>query len=446
VLEVDFQDDLKIPGLGLNPGKKDDSGSNCREMALGKKADQSKDQDQGQDQDRKESKDKSAVSCKILYCVDSPSTDENSDRLEFIIPKDDSYLFRFSSKNQDAKNYHVRLSALSGGNSAARIQSIECHVSSDRIGNDSLLTVGALTAAFGKQEAKPDLNRVDIRIKQITDLLTPPSTGASSNGNATPGATGPGTSTPANGHGAGHGTSTGSNLPGRHVSHGGSHRGIASVSTASAKGDRANAINVTTVTDRDLSTGEVEYLTARPNFGIQVAGSLSAFGGKTISPVEEGVKSKAVQLEMEYQPSFLQGLGVIGIGPSVGIYPTSGTVPDTGQKVANSPASLFAFGGQARYQLKYWTQQPLVPYVTYEYQSLRYSLADGGTGRLSIAGGSVGVSFLLNAIAPREGRDVYRNLGIARAYLVAELKKLKGNDQNVAVSGNSLYFGVRCEF
>jgi hypothetical protein len=187
-------------------------------------------------------------------------------------------------------------------------------------------------------------------------------------------------------------------------------------------------------------------IAARPNFAFQLEGSMNAFGGSTISPAQQGVTSKAALIEAEYQPTFLQGLGVIGIGPSIGMYPTTGGVVGTGQQVVNGPTSIWELGGQVRYQFRYVTEQMIVPFIGYNYQRLHYNINQGGgNSGLSIAGGNAGLSVLLNRLDETAALDLYRNTGISRLYLVAELKNLQGSDDNVAIAGNSFFFGIRCE-
>jgi hypothetical protein len=187
-------------------------------------------------------------------------------------------------------------------------------------------------------------------------------------------------------------------------------------------------------------------LNARPNFAFQLEGSMNAFGGSTISPAEQGVTSKAALIEAEYQPSFLQGFGTLGIGPSIGMYPTTGGVVGTGQQVVNGPTSIWEVGAQVRYQFRYVTEQMIVPFVGYNYQRLHYNINQGGgNSGLNIAGGSAGLSILLNRLDETAASDLYRNTGISRLYLVTELKNLQGSDDNVAIAGNSFFFGIRCE-
>jgi hypothetical protein len=183
---------------------------------------------------------------------------------------------------------------------------------------------------------------------------------------------------------------------------------------------------------------------ARPNFGFQITGSPRAFGGSQISPAQQGVKAGAFLLQAEYEPSFLQSLGVFSIGPSVGIFPSFGQTP-AGDSVTSHIWGISEFGGQARYQFRYWDGQLVVPYAAYEFESVGYSINQGGSGRLAVAGGSGGLAFFINRLAPGEANDFYRNMGVSRSYFVVEGKYLSGSDQNISVGGTSVYFGFRFE-
>jgi hypothetical protein len=182
----------------------------------------------------------------------------------------------------------------------------------------------------------------------------------------------------------------------------------------------------------------------RPNFGIQFMGSAGAFGNSTISPAQQGIKSGAMLIQLEYEPRFLQSLGVLSIGPSVGMFPTLGSAP-SGGNVTSNVFSIHELGGQARYQLHYWNDQFIVPYVAYEVQNVHYNINQGGSGSLTIAGGSAGLGVLLNRFASAEARGFHDSFGVSRSYLMIEGKNLQGSDQNVKVSGTSIYFGLRFE-
>jgi hypothetical protein len=183
------------------------------------------------------------------------------------------------------------------------------------------------------------------------------------------------------------------------------------------------------------------YQLARPAWGISVTGSLQALGGSGIALEQGEATARAAEIQAEYQFPFLQAIGVISLGPSVSIYPMtpSGTV-------TASPASLWAVGGQIRYQARFLREQPIVPMVGYEAQRLAYRFNDGAAGSTIISGPAFGAMFLLNILEPSSASELYINQGVSRSYLLAEYKTLAGTDGTIDIGGASLFFGLRFEF
>lgn len=319
-------------------------------------------------------------SCLVLYCVNNLTTD-SSVQSAFQIPKDTVYIFRKQGSHISGdRQHHVRLQSISGWDDIGSINELQCDS-----GLSGTLTVRDLIEAFGKDST----GKQDVLNPQIVDfasLLKPAPTGSA--------------------------------------------RAPASVPTVSqtTRGDREK--------EREMAD--------LPNFALQLTGSVRAFGGSTISPAQEGTKSGAMLVQLEYQPSFLQHFGILSIGPSFGTYPTLGST-QADEKVTPGFFAITGVGGQVRYQLHYFDNQFVVPYASYEAQSLSYRINGGGSGRLTVAGGSGGLSLLLNRLAPSEAIDMKHNLGISRSYLVVEGKYLYGTDQNVRVSGTSVFFGLRFE-
>jgi hypothetical protein len=131
---------------------------------------------------------------------------------------------------------------------------------------------------------------------------------------------------------------------------------------------------------------------------------------------------------------------VVGIGPIVELYPifNSGSTP--------TKFSLYSFGGQIRYQARYFREQVIVPVVGYTVESFYYSFTRGATGNLISSGPTAGLWFLLNFLEPQSASQFYINSGVLRSYLILEYRNMRGSDANVSFSGGSYYFGVRCEF
>lgn len=180
----------------------------------------------------------------------------------------------------------------------------------------------------------------------------------------------------------------------------------------------------------------------KPTLGLEVAGSLRALGGGNILPGRaQSSPTRAIHLQIDWQPAFIQSLGVLGIGPSVGVYPIFGdSRPTTGT------ASVFEVGGQIQYQLRYFREQPLVPVVGYAGEYLTYRFTTGQKGSLMIQGPMLGAWLLLNIFEPGAAADFYVNTGVKRSYLVAEYRRLEGANADLDISGSSIFGGLRFEF
>ena len=389
-LQITLLEDLKISKGTLEHNEDDDQDSYVAYV------------ENGQWTSKDDAK-KSAISCIVHYTLVGAPEDK-----DLVISKGEVYTFtRDEGKRDNEGNRHAVLKKITGANEAGEIVRISCEAPA----KDSIApSVDDLVVALGGTAA------VQASVKMPAAPAPKPAA-----------ATVPAPTT--------HTAAPPASTMGRHIS-----------SVTSDSNDNSQISGKSTVKKSVLVEHDDSMLTARPNFAFQLEGSMNAFGGSTISPAEQGVTSKAALIEAEYQPSFLQGLGVLGIGPSIGMYPTTGGVVGTGQQVVNGPTSIWEVGGQVRYQFRYVTEQMIVPFVGYNYQRLHYNINQGGgNSGLNIAGGSAGLSVLLNRLDETAALDLYRNTGISRLYLVAELKNLQGSDDNVAIAGNSFFFGIRCE-
>jgi hypothetical protein len=193
------------------------------------------------------------------------------------------------------------------------------------------------------------------------------------------------------------------------------------------------------------------YQLHRPEWGVELAGSLQGFGKEAqIAGDVSDLKVRGVGFQFDYQPRFLQAIGVIGLGPSFGAYP----VTPASDTYAAATAHWYV-GGQVRYQARFFREQILVPMIGYafEYMSYRYKAvhAPGGdlpgeSGRLLLQGPVFGAWLLLNWFEPSAAADMFVNNGVSRSYLVAEMRMLQGADINVDVPGEALFFGLRIEY
>lgn len=178
------------------------------------------------------------------------------------------------------------------------------------------------------------------------------------------------------------------------------------------------------------------YQLKRPGFGIEIAMSPKALG--------DGIEFNSVRplgIQFDFQPTFIQSIGVIGIGPSLEIYPISAPAPG----LVKTPAS-WAAGGQVRYQFRIFREQVLVPMAGYSLHYLKYKLSSNTQGAMNLNTALFGAYILLNVFEPSAAHEMYMNTGITRSYLVAELRQMTGEDENAALSSSSYYFGLRFEF
>ncbi len=205
----------------------------------------------------------------------------------------------------------------------------------------------------------------------------------------------------------------------------------------------------------------------RPQFGIQLFTSPSLIDNKkarqfftqqgftggtdsTGNPTAPTPSISAIGLMLDYQPAFMQFFGVLDLGASIAINPIFPT-PNT---YVNSILSLYSAGLQARYQLRFFRGQPLVPMIGYYADAFSYSFS-GSTalgdsinlsGRTMIHGRIVGAWLLLNWIEPTVAREYFIDSGASRSYLTFEARELLSNGPSFNVSGWSYLFGFRSEF
>jgi hypothetical protein len=193
--------------------------------------------------------------------------------------------------------------------------------------------------------------------------------------------------------------------------------------------------------------GVPPYQLARPNWAFELSAAGNALGSSGFAPEQAGDPCRALQLQFEYQPSFIQSIGVLGIGLTGAIYPITvagDLAPDT--NVVNGVASVWSVGAEVRYQARFFREQPVVPVGGFEADWLHYHFTDSQAGSPVISGPFAGLMVLLNIFEPTVAAEAYITQGIARSYLVVEYKLLSGSDSLVSVSGGEFYAGFRLEF
>jgi hypothetical protein len=156
----------------------------------------------------------------------------------------------------------------------------------------------------------------------------------------------------------------------------------------------------------------------------------------------------AIGIMFDYQPNFLKFFGIFDFGVSGAINPIFPT-PN------NTVTGLLAgatVGGQIRYQLNYFKNQPLIPIVGYFADWMTYGFTALNTsnqtinGAIVVKGPLVGAWLLLNWIEPSSSRDMYLNTGISRTYFTFEMRQMSGSSGTLTITGQTYLFGLRFEF
>ena len=184
-----------------------------------------------------------------------------------------------------------------------------------------------------------------------------------------------------------------------------------------------------------------DYQLKRPDFAGELTFSPGGLGKTDISG-GQNIWARGIHFSLDYQPPFFQTFGVLAFGPEMNIYPVLPMNPG----VASSIYSTWAYGGEIRYQARFFREQLLVPVVGYDYEHLMYHLNTLGSGSFTMSGAIYGVYILMNQLEPTAAYDIYDNAGILRTYLTVEARNLRGTGSQLAVGGTSYFGGIRMEF
>ncbi len=185
------------------------------------------------------------------------------------------------------------------------------------------------------------------------------------------------------------------------------------------------------------------YEREKPNWGVDIHGSLAALGATSPAPADttEAYETRNFGLGFEWQPKFFQSMGVLSIGPSFNLY----IVEPMGDFV-DGPLSIASLGGSIKYQFNYFHAQPFVPFVGYEVQVIRYRFIEPyPTGITTSTGFTFGGLLLLNWMEPSAAHSLWSDTGIKRSYLVGEVKTMTAGEPALSIDGSAIYFGLRLE-
>ena len=172
------------------------------------------------------------------------------------------------------------------------------------------------------------------------------------------------------------------------------------------------------------------YYYYKPQWAVGLFYAPRAFGD--VSTVIRGAS-----IVFEYQPRFLQKIGVIGLGPVFSVYPIT------------SPSwnlNAWSVGGIVRYQARWFQNQWLVPTLGFSFDRITYNVKTPPSVTTTESGPVFGLMFLLNAIDPDTAAQSFVEPGFVRSYVFAELKRPTSSDVLLANQGNVWQFGLRIEF
>jgi hypothetical protein len=217
----------------------------------------------------------------------------------------------------------------------------------------------------------------------------------------------------------------------------------------SAPGDSSSPSYAEGSSTRSWDRSIPKYDRENPSWGFDIHGSLKALGSSDFVS-DDGAgnvtdyHTRNFGIGFEYEPEFLQSIGVVSIGPSANLY-----VVEPMGDITNSAFSIFSLGASIKYQLRFMRGQPIVPFAGFEAQMIRYSFAgdtDAGQGWTTATGPVFGALLLLNWMEPSAAHSLWSDTGIKRSYLVGEMKMLKAGEPDLSVDGSALYFGLRMEY
>ena len=144
-----------------------------------------------------------------------------------------------------------------------------------------------------------------------------------------------------------------------------------------------------------------------------------------------------VVLQVEFLPLY-SSFGVIGVGPVGSIYPT-------GNKFTNLSSS-WSLGIHGKYQLKFFSNQPIVPSFGLQRERVNYKTNLNTSGSLWTQSLILGAMIYTNFFDSEIARNFYENYGISRTYFVSEMKSEVGSNSDVQLKNTSYFFGLRFEF
>ena len=158
-------------------------------------------------------------------------------------------------------------------------------------------------------------------------------------------------------------------------------------------------------------------------------------------PISEG-NGNLYQLGVEWMIPF-QKIGIFSMGANGGILQL--VAPTT--SLSTNSFNPFV-GGQLRYQLKFFNNQPIVPTgaVTYDYYQLKNLSPVATNASGSQVGFSYGVMLNLSWIDQVTSRGAYQSIGLTKFYLTGEIFQSEFSNAVFFLNSKFYLFGIRAEF
>ncbi len=217
---------------------------------------------------------------------------------------------------------------------------------------------------------------------------------------------------------------------------------------------RSHAAPASPAPRRQKKSLVIDIDSLRPQLGLQLFASPNVLNNAKTEQyfVQKGFAGdpvvSAIGLMADYQPAFLQVLGVFDLGATIAIHP----IFPSPNPYVNSIASNYTLGLQAKYQLRFFSGQFLVPVVGYFADAFFYAFNQPNSpstvtqGRTVIQGPLLGAWLLLNWMEPSVARDYFVDSGASRTYLTFEARKMVSNEPSLPINGFTYLFGLRSEF
>ncbi len=198
-----------------------------------------------------------------------------------------------------------------------------------------------------------------------------------------------------------------------------------------------NASTPTSVTNSKFHSA------AQPTVGIQLTASRTGTGSQTLqtSTATGNPWRIPVAIQIDFEP--ITSLGTLALGPSVEYLHFADT-SDASQKGTHLMLA-WSYGGQIRYSAHYSEKQWLVPTAAYHFQRWNYKRTNAPSGEFNAQGPSLGAWLYLNAIDRESARTMRTGLGIQRAYLTLDWKRVEGSDSSLSITGDGFHLGLRLE-